>query len=63
MTSDEGQPGDQEPPGMPRWVKGLLLGVLVLAALMVVLHILNGGQGPVSHLGLGDEVTVVVPLA
>jgi hypothetical protein len=39
-----------EPPGMPRWVKSLLIGLVVVVALMILVMVLSGGQhGPGMH--------------
>lgn len=39
-----------EPPGMPGWVKGLLIGLVVVVAVLVLVMVLDGGQhGPGRH--------------
>lgn len=39
-----------EPPGMPRWVKGLVIGLVVVVALVILVMVLGGGQhGPGMH--------------
>lgn len=47
MDTDE--PGGL-PPKMPRWVKiAIALGVLALAALLVMVLVVPGGHGPRMH--------------
>jgi len=39
-----------EPPGMPGWVKGLAIGLVVVVALVILVMVLSGGQhGPGMH--------------
>ncbi|MFC5730927.1 MULTISPECIES: hypothetical protein [Nocardioides] len=47
----EGPPATPiEPPGMPVWVKELLIGVVVVVALVILVMVLSGGQhGPGMH--------------
>lgn len=55
-SSDHGDPQrqDHRPPGMPRWVKGFLIVVLVLILAFLVLQVVSPGQhGPRRHGGLG----------
>ena len=54
MTEEHSQPEGPltpaEPPGMPGWVKGLLIGVVVVVALVILVMLLSGGQhGPGMH--------------
>ena len=48
------------PPGMPRWVKVSGLALLVVAAVLVVLMLLAGGEhGPGLHTDAGDPTSGV----
>lgn len=40
----EGPPTQVEPPSMPGWVKGLLIGLVVVVALVILVMSLSGGQ-------------------
>ncbi|WP_158282894.1 hypothetical protein [Nocardioides silvaticus] len=45
----EGRP-TVEPPGIPGWVKGLAIGLVVVVALVILVMVLSGGQhGPGMH--------------
>jgi hypothetical protein len=44
----------ESPPGVPRWVKGLGIAVLVLVLLFAGLHLTGNGGGPGSH-GLAEH--------
>jgi hypothetical protein len=47
---DEGTPNSVAPPGMPGWVKGLLIGLAILVAVVILVMVLSGGQhGPGMH--------------
>lgn len=57
-------PGEPRPPVTPRWVKitGIILGVILLAALAkVVLSGGVGGHGPGLHGGLGSTAAGAPP--
>lgn len=44
------------PPGMPRWVKVSLVGVVILAVVFVVVMALSGAEhGPGLHTGAGAQ--------
>lgn len=43
-------------PGMPRWVKTLIV-LAALVAVLVVVGLLTGGHGPGRHLGSGPVST------
>jgi hypothetical protein len=48
---------------MPRWVKVLLVAALVVAAVLIVVMALAGGEhGPGLHAGTGGTSGVVAPL-
>lgn len=52
-----GDDGAAQPPGMPRWVKVSGLLVLAVAAVLVVIMLLSGGDhGPRLHTGAGDLI-------
>ena len=44
-------------PGMPRWVKTLIVLAVALVAVLVVVGLLTGGHGPGRHLGSGPVST------
>jgi hypothetical protein len=45
-------PAAAGPPGMPRWLKLLLLGVVVTLVVMVLVGLVMGGEhGPGRHAG------------
>jgi hypothetical protein len=44
-----------QPPPRPRWVKTLILGLVVLAVVLVALKVLGVEHGPSRH-GLGTQV-------
>ena len=44
-------------PGMPRWVKTLMVLAVALVAVLVVVGLLTGGHGPGRHLGSGPVST------
>lgn len=46
----EGPPTPVEPPGMPGWVKGLAITLVLVVALVTLVMLLSGGQhGPGMH--------------
>ena len=46
----EGRPLPAERPGTPGWVKGLVIGLGVVVALVILVMVLSGGQhGPGMH--------------
>jgi hypothetical protein len=54
MTEERPQTEDPltpvEPPGTPGWVKGLVIGLVVVVALLILVMMLSGGQhGPGMH--------------
>lgn len=58
MTSGDDRPttrdaaADEQPPGMPAWVKYLLLGLITVVVLAVLAMLLVGGDhGPGRHGG------------
>lgn len=58
MTDDDDQRsiaspvGDEAPPGMPSWVKYLLLGLLAVVVIAVLAILVGGGDhGPGRHGG------------
>ena len=44
-------------PGMPRWVKALIVLAVAFVAVLVVVGLLTGGHGPGRHLGSGPVST------
>ena len=57
-----GRETDQPPP-RPRWLKVLLLGILVVVLAFVVMHVLQGGgpqlHGPGTDRGMSQNSTMV----
>lgn len=50
---------DPAPPRMPRWVKTLLISVLILIVVGVLVMLVSGGEhGPGRHGALGSESPV-----
>ena len=43
------QRDDHSPPGMPTWVKALLMGLAVLLVLMVIAHLTGNGPTHMRH--------------
>lgn len=61
--SDQYRSARGAPPGMPRWLKVLLIAVLVVAAALVIVMILVPGQhGPGLHTGSEDTANAVTSL-
>lgn len=58
MTERSTNPGQETPPGMPRWVKILAITVGALVAIFIVLQLLGvgGEHGPGRHLSGTDAV-------
>ena len=61
LSPAAGSPADGRPPtaapGMPRWVKTLIVLGVALVAVVVVVGLLTGGHGPGRHLGSGPTST------
>lgn len=50
------RPDPNAPPAMPRWVKMMIAGFLILVVLFVILHLLGFGMG--GH-GIGGHTMLV----
>lgn len=51
MLDNQKVPGHGSPPGLPRWVKVLIILFIVLVAAVVVLHLMGfgfGGHGAIN---------------
>jgi hypothetical protein len=58
MAENQKEPRRGSPPGMPRWVKLIIIVFIVLVAAVVVLHLMGFGFG--SHGAINDAATLAL---